>query len=483
VRVFRVRSSWLALLVLGAFLGLYAGFAQERLFGDGSRLVNGFSWPLGERPWEFAHVLYPVLSRGFYALPFVSTPAEAMTWLSVVSGALGLALVFLALVRFGSPRAEALLLTAMAGTSPLLLFFSTTIEVHAPHFFTVALALFVLSCGARVFCVGTFVGLVFLIPVELSHKTGVLLTPAFVAVLWGRLWARGDWNARRAVWLAGGVSLAFLFALVLAAHLRGQTVWAEVANDGRHVGHYWTVMGPRGYFEMWVQPLGFLWVIPVWILFSSGWRHPRSGLVLLGVLPAAVFFSAFGVVERGAYGVGILIFLLVAVAMRERLVSTPRPLPGFLWLVLLLQVVLGVASVRSFDDGTWGPRLDERARTVEAALPEGGALLTVDPDQQTISKSLPAIIELNLATPLSMATQAHADLEGSVEAALAAIAPLANMGAQHLALEVQPSANRLPPGWPAYIEALQKALDETYSREQAEGLLRSWTLEPGMNSW
>jgi len=176
---------------------------------SGTLLVNGFSWPFGERAWELTHPLYPLLSHAPFKLPFISTPAQAMTWLSIGSGGLGLTLVFLSLERFGSPRQEALLLTSLAGASPLMMFFATTIEVHAPHFLMVALALYALSYGVRAPCLATVLWLLFLVPVYMSHKTGVLLGPAFTAVLWLNLRKRGRWNLPRAVvlWACGGTRL------------------------------------------------------------------------------------------------------------------------------------------------------------------------------------------------------------------------------------------------------------------------------------
>ena len=174
--------------VLGVgFLALYAVFARETLHPpDAARWIQqAHAHDLNEHH----HFLYNRIAcaAAAGAATFGISAFAALRALSVIGGALAVAFAHRAFLRFGLAAPRAAVAALLVGTCPALVYYATTVEIHAPHLASAALAFWSLAAavdsraGKVSFLLGAArTGLVTGLSATI-HSTGHLLV--FVVVL------------------------------------------------------------------------------------------------------------------------------------------------------------------------------------------------------------------------------------------------------------------------------------------------------------
>ncbi len=387
------RDLALAGAVALAFFVLYAATWQPSWYGDGvgvlHAVVGRFAAPM--------HPLSPALAMGLARLVPGLGPLASVRVAMIASAALGLGASFLLARRMGAGRAAALGASALAGATPAVWFFATTVEVHAVHLAAVAaacLAALLYGAAAEGRRALPLLGVLLAEPLVIpSHASGVLLIPGLAGLAW--------WSRRR----AGGRELAALVpaVVVAAAAASGRLVSDGLlsslfdgppAEPGSFVGYY--VEHGLGAGEAlvrgWLLPLGLLLPLALVEGVLRARRDPLLGLVLLAlILPELIFFTWFGWPERGGYALAVVPAATAGTALLlQRLPPRAGPLA-------LLGVALhaGLTSTLGLA-GRDGWRIDDRLEAAALALPEGGTLFSLQARAPWLDSYRPDVTERSL---------------------------------------------------------------------------------------
>jgi hypothetical protein len=359
-------------LALAVSVALVCGLSfQSRFTGDGAGFAGLFV--LEQDPYY--NVAYLPLARGLRALCSFEESLGPLRALSVIGAGLSVGLAFLLVRCFGRTRTSALVTALLYATTPALAHFGTTIEVHTPAAAAVGLVGVVtwLAPWQRPRWALALVAL--LAPILFwTQQTSLLLLPGWVLLVQlARSRSVGPFGWRA---LVLGVAPALLASLLLALATAN---WLRFGDFGLTVESQMTqitqdrLAGDTLWSE-WIRPLRF--VLPVALLGAWRLRRERSELLTVALLcaPAVIFFSWWGIEERGGYFLTSGIFLLPLVAGAfER--ASPMAIVGGLTLAAV-QGVFAAGEVRAYDQG-W--RVDERVALVREALDERGIFLsTVD---------------------------------------------------------------------------------------------------------
>lgn len=374
----RLRSDLLPAFALAlAALVLYVASVQTRLTIDGAGLAGNALLGTGER---FYNVLYLPLVRGVLGLherlgggpPDLTSVIHA----SALFASLGVACAYLFARALGALRPAALLAAAAWAVSPGLWFYATTVETHAVHAgvaSAVLLAILLLPWRRAAVALATTTALVLLL--FWTQQVSLLLGPGLVLLV--------DLARRRAdprqpsraqgftpLQLVLGVGPLLLAGFVLALGLAN--LWrfgtALPTVDGQ-VGQILSDRSPLPTWRTeWLSPLGLLGPL-AFLGLLRGPERGRERLTLLALLlPPALFFSWWGVQERGGYflGSGAVYVTLVAFGLGALLRGRGPVLQALAGLALLLpQAWLGHSALAQHDQG-FDPQ--QRALQVQALL-------------------------------------------------------------------------------------------------------------------
>jgi hypothetical protein len=389
----------LALVISMAALGLYATTLQDWYYGDGPQLVNRFVQSIEAGRLEiWMHVLYmPAAYLLECALPGYQ-PLLALEMLSALSMAVVLGGSFLVARGFGVSRKGAWIAAALWLVTPASWFFGTSIEVHGTHAAAVAVGACITLFGPwRVPVLAVALSCAVFPLVYLTHRTGLLLGPAWVLLVqFAKMRATGAGFGWRG--LVFGVGVAHLGSLVLAM-LVGQMLYGGDASLGVTTTLAFVEKLYRGYSWRVVEygvvyPFAFL--IPVLILGCLGWGSLQRWLLVAAVLPiTSMFLFVFGDPTEGGYFLGVAPFLLAITG--HGLDRMKGPLLGWVVLTLLVgQATMGVRRVRFSGYEHLGPERIERAERTHELFPDGGVVVALDFDSQTISGMYEGLREMNL---------------------------------------------------------------------------------------
>jgi hypothetical protein len=129
----RLAALLIALLLVLGCLALYRATNQRWLVDDGFDLGTYLdSTEPHRRVWM--HVLYLPLGRLVASAGAGPGPYQVLATLSAWAGALGIGALWLALRANGARAPLAFALALIAAVTPVVWFYSTTVEVHAVHF-------------------------------------------------------------------------------------------------------------------------------------------------------------------------------------------------------------------------------------------------------------------------------------------------------------------------------------------------------------
>jgi hypothetical protein len=372
-----VDLGWAALLFAAALVGFHL-LQQGRLTGDGAMLVDRHVSGAGR---DYPHALYLPAAEALRALVRPRDPMGAPLLLSLLGGALAVASTFLVARAFGSRRGPALFAAALLAVSPVTLFFSTTVEVHAFHAGLVGLAaVLTLLAPWRVALAGVLVVLLAWPGCFLSHRGGAFLGLGWLLLMRigrDRVTAPLRW---RTTWLVHGpLLLAWMLLALSLANLRLAGEFTPVTADQR--SFVTSFLRPPGAPDMlvdgWLIPLALL--LPLAALglalrdrsLDPARDRVRRLAPLALVLPGLAYHFWWGVSERGGYFLAGSIFLA---AVAARVLPRRRVAAVAIALVALLgQGLLGLRELRAHDTGM---RVDERNVQIARALPEGGLLVS-----------------------------------------------------------------------------------------------------------
>jgi hypothetical protein len=332
---------------------------QEATWSDGRDLVQG----LERGRWSYHHVLYFPVAQGLFALVGGALGA-AGTLLLLSAAATGLAAaLFLCAARELVGRGVALGATALLVTAPGVVFYATTVEVHALQL--------ALACGAVLWAVRqrtdasvtAWPAALLLCGLVGTHLTGLAWAPACA---WMLFRTRGGWARPRGLGAAAVVLVAFLG---LWLSLRGDTALA-----GGHV-----LLGLESAFGHWrpellvrevLAPAGLLYGCALlgMLAFPASVRAARPRLrtaVLLLLVPMVPFASTVEIYERGAYFLSLAPVVALLAVQWMRFVR-----PGVaLAVALVLALVQGAWAWREVDE--WEHRYPGH-EWIEALLEETG---------------------------------------------------------------------------------------------------------------
>ncbi|MBL8898815.1 MAG: hypothetical protein JNM84_14345 [Planctomycetes bacterium] len=393
------------LIFVGALLLYGLGF-RASLFDDGEVFSHYF---VASDTQVWYHVVYLPAARVLHALlePLGSTDhLLGLKALSVVSAALGLACTFAAARALGCARASALLATLGLALSPCLWFFGTTIELHATHFASVALAAAGILAARRWPFAAHLALAALLFPLlYLTHNSGAIYGLGFVALFAvARVRAGERFSLPRTLFIVGPTLLAVLLVVIAGC------------NAWRSLGWSLGLGGTFAYIDAWhadrvvdlaflreelLLAQGVLWLLLLVALLARAVPREELLVALLAALPVAGFFLWFAFPSRGGYFSGVAFFLALLAARAP----LPRASLGAgLAAALLLgaQGWLGARELQRYeerfasaDDG------GERARAVRVALgPRLGAkraaLLAFEPRLRPIQLDLRGCVEIPL---------------------------------------------------------------------------------------
>jgi hypothetical protein len=365
----------LAAGVAALFSILFTLLLQTRLYGDGPGLVGAAAG--GEFGARIHFGYHAGLTRFVQATPWWST-LEAARMLSSLCGGLGLGGVVLLARALGLTRREALLAALLCASAPVLLFYSTTVEIHAMQFLTVV--------GGALFCVRApwhrpilatvLAGLGLAVAYQV-HEISLLLGPGWlVLATWSARRAGVEISLRRALFLHGPLMFGVVIACAAAIQVARGRPLGETADSGVDVmlafqgattlpGFVW-----RGY----VAPLVLL--VPLSLIALRPRLFDRElylALVLLAFLPLA-FLLWWRVHERGAFMLTSLPFIAILGARALGQSATSRPALRFV-LPLFVAVQFGIAlAQRAAYDRGFDPM--QRLELVRDATHGRGVLLT-----------------------------------------------------------------------------------------------------------
>jgi 4-amino-4-deoxy-L-arabinose transferase-like glycosyltransferase len=313
----------------GAFATAFATFLllrQAHPYGDGPNLARLAESP----PVAGRNALYPTVSwltaragRAWGGL----TSADALGVLSGLAGAAAVGLLVATLLRHGLPRRHALAAGLVAATAPVVVFFSTTVEVHAFQLAGAA-AGFLLATHARERSRAAAVALVALgaALAIATHATSALVVPAIVATACGPRGGSGL-GRRTAVLLGVALPVAGLGLLALgaardpSARQLGPLHLVGLAHSAVTRGLFGPAETAEFLLHEFALPLGaLLALLPAAFLLRPARRAAALGVLALA--PFLIVLPQTGVRESGGYVVATVPALGLAVG--ALLAAMPR---------------------------------------------------------------------------------------------------------------------------------------------------------------
>lgn len=383
-------------LALGCFAvaaALYAACFQRGAYGDGAILMEKLRRDEAE---PHLHVLVLPLARALQELFRLADPVAGLAVLNVLSGALGVSATFLLTLHF-APRAAALVAAALALLAPAAWTFCTALEVHAFHFAGVAsaAALAIRLPWERPRLAGALLVLL-VAPVVATHRSGVLLLP-------GILWLAREAHQRRRGALSPWRALVVLGVPMLVGSLATALLVEALhhGGTGAALDAVWLWQEFRGFAAWWREWPASLGVLAALLALGIIRRaYGRCELELFGfaILPSLAFFTWWGVRENGAYALGSLCFWAVLAARALPSAVPPR------FALLALAVIAGQAALgyRRWHSFVVPEEPAGRARLLAARelFPEGGIVVSLEPELASLQWFRAELVELNLCTQL-----------------------------------------------------------------------------------
>lgn len=389
---------WASCVVLVA--GCCYGLAQQgRFTGDGAGLATMFT-----TGGKYYNVLYLPLARALDAVGSFER-FGALRWLSSGCAAVGLGGTFLVARAFGARRDGALVATLLLGASPALVFFATTVEIHAVHFAAVALVACVtlFAPWQRPALALALTALVFPL-LYWTQQTAVLLGPGWlllVQVARTRVAAPFRWTTL--VFVVGPVLLTALFgALGVAALQRGVSLLDVIRLPLEQVETQLEMpLAGSAWWNEWIRPLGVL--VPAGLAACCVLRARSFEKLAIGalLLPGIAFFSWWGVCEDGGYFLSTDPFLVALVGLGWNRFGGSKGASLLAIPLLFLQGSLSYQKVHAYDSRY---DVEERMRLLgETIEEEEGSVLFVALSDYAPSARLwmPELDELLLWSNLS----------------------------------------------------------------------------------
>ncbi|MBK8978041.1 MAG: hypothetical protein IPM29_19215 [Planctomycetes bacterium] len=355
------------LWVLAVALVVYLLAGQRTLYGvDGWRLLRRIH---AEDIRSDMHLLYkPLALLAKRTGEVLGAPMlESVVALSGVGTAIGVALCHAAARRLGVTRREALLLAALVGTAPGVVFYATVVERHGPFFafygFSVwAAAVLATRRTARGEVLAALLLAVATTSAYAAHSTGFLVLAVHLPLLawfsragfadsaprsWRRLWGLaaltcvatvvGMWGARHLGVLAGTVG-----------DVRGNYAFF-VQHASEQIKHPAEL--PRNLWQEIIQPF-----LPMSVLSLGLYRRgfARGLAAALGCAVLAYWGISFAILagfeERGAYALPLAWPLALAV-----LLAWPR---RFGWIAVAVAALLSALWIVRHDTEPFAARAE-----------------------------------------------------------------------------------------------------------------------------
>ena len=368
------RDNLVALLLAVTFGALFVLMMQSRLYGDGAILVRVL--PGDEKAGRF-HVGYH-LGREFLHWAWAGADWTYQARLfSALCGGLGCGFTFLFARGLGLSRPTAVSAAVLAASTPALIFFATTVEIHTLQFCLVALgACIALTAPWRMPLLAIPVSAFGLFLAVSGHETSILLGPGWVLLCaWHAEKQGARFSRARGLLVVGPSILALVLLALFGLH-------SFIGGTGDAVASGWGLMNAWvGAFDI-ASFLGqgvlfpLLFVAP---LFGIGIGSQRFGPRLrwamgISVLVPLVFVLWFRVPERGGYMLGLLPFLAPVAAVGLQSIAAARRAAA-LGLILTLQVAGGLWAKHDYDSMLDPARRMELVRKVTGG---SGTFLTAN---------------------------------------------------------------------------------------------------------
>lgn len=389
-----------ALLAL-AWGAVYAATLRTKLIGDGVALLRSVLYEPDDFLW--VHIAYVPFAKAFASATAFDTTADALLWFSVLTAALGVALVYPLARAFDARPLAAVFATCLVAAAPAQWFWSTTIEVHTLHVLAVtATALSTVLLPWRRLPVALPIAALLSLSLHLSHQSGVLLQPAFLLLA---IVAHERATAARASRRL--VAIAFLPAYVaagLAAVAIGRLLQggAGLGSTDSMLEFFLDNRQPLDWnlvWQLWGWPLGLVWIAPLLVVLARSSRTAIGvgGVAALASLPFLVFFTWFGYPERGAYALGFLPFWAVAAGVAlDRLALAPRASAATIGAVLTVQVAVGLATTIDPQEASWLEGYRSRCEFIDGLHDGPTFVLSFDVSAQTIESLTDGVREVDL---------------------------------------------------------------------------------------
>ena len=360
------------LAVFLVVLALYLLGYQRAYWSDGHFLIVCLS----RGDWRYHHVLYLPLAHAVHATLSViglASTETALRCLSALGGAAATALLFQACRICGSSVARSLLLASLAATTPVVWFYSTTIEVHAIQAaFSAALMLWVaravrepsapLHAGVLVLLCCGLVG---------THLSGVLWGPAVLvfmarerrrfhgwasacvlALVFGVFWrwssSAHSASATLAAFAMGSLLTPPSLALLTREILRPQGI---VFAAGVLAGLI--VAGRRRRLDTATVSSAVLFVTT--LAFATNVDIDERGAYFIALVPVCVLLLGLALRSAGAWSGALLTLLMVAnlaLSLREVYLWT-KHFPHAEWALPLIDEAQGKGVLLAFDADEW----------------------------------------------------------------------------------------------------------------------------------
>jgi len=418
----RLRTALLALALFAGALLLYRVSWRETFFDDGPWLAAAVGRDDGTL-WY--HVLVVPLARAVRDAIGATNGVVPLQIVSSVAGAITVVAIF-ALARWWglAPRAAGVL-AALFAVSPALWYQASLVELHALHAAAVSLATVVVvhvpwqRRGAAAFATCVAACAIAAAVAVLAHRTsavlglGWLVLSAIASRRAGVVRPLAQW-----VFVVGPVYLA----AVASAYRYGQVLFGAPSDGSatqRPLDVFEDHFGATDRLTTLVVDWLLHWpaivvLAAVGVVAAHERRREIAALVVSGVLPLLVLFTAMSVPSRGGYALSTTPFVALAAAAGLAVVARrlrPLRVVSFVGAALVVHVAIGAAFVFDAEERAEGALGVARAREVAELLPSGGTLLACDASEQLVCARLPQIREL----PLTRAMPRVGDAERQME--------------------------------------------------------------------
>jgi len=484
----------LAVVVGAAAFALYATTRQWRIYGDGPMLLRSVTHePDGDATW--IHAAYLPIARWWNGALDWTTPAEALRFLSVTSGAVVVGGTFVLARAFGAGRVAALAAAALFAVTPALWFYSAQIEVHALHAAAVvAVALVTWFAPWRRPALALAI-VAFALPLlHLTHQSGATLHLAWIALAffaWRRVGGDAVGPRQLVLVVAPVMTAALAVALLVSDAWQSDASFADLDGLGGFVSDSRIELTGRRLAGMWGWPIGWAWLALVVAPFAPRPRREAGVVALLAALPLLAFFTWLGVPERGAYALGFLPFALAFAAVgvdelaRVRMGTRGRgALLVAAVLLVALQAHLGATRNAEVDNGSWRARSEERAAFLRTLADGPLHVVSANRSFQLIETASGTIREVNLVPQLKRAANSGVPLPLVQQQIVLVLDGLGASSGQPVVLDLGHRQHlEHAPELVPLLEAIEEGVRANYAiEEHADGERLYWVLGPRSES-